>query len=149
MPALKKGMQMLNLADPCVEVFVQETGEHVLVGAGEVHIERCLTDLRTQFAPNIKIRVSPPIIPYRETIIEPPKMDLANEAIGEENKMAKRDIELLPDDIDVDESNCITIATSGKRWSMRFRASPLPTKATRLLSERATLLRAASQRAFV
>ena len=116
------------------------------MGAGEVHIERCLTDLRTQFAPNISIRVSPPIIPFRETIVEPPKVDLANEAIGEENKLAKRDIYLLPGDVDVDDDCRVTVTTSGKRWSMTFRASPLPTKATRLLSERATLLRAVSQR---
>lgn len=39
--------------DPCVEVLVQETGELVLVAAGEVHIERCLTDLRDHFIPGL------------------------------------------------------------------------------------------------
>lgn len=44
-----KGMKLLNQADPCVEVFVQETGEHVIVAAGEVHLERCLDDLRKRY----------------------------------------------------------------------------------------------------
>jgi len=45
MNALIHGLKLLNQADPCVQVFVQETGEHVLVTAGEVHLERCLDDL--------------------------------------------------------------------------------------------------------
>lgn len=46
MPKLVSGMRLLNQADPCVEVLIQETGEHVLVTAGEVHLQRCLDDLR-------------------------------------------------------------------------------------------------------
>lgn len=46
MPQLLKGMKLLNQADPCVQVLVQETGEHVLVTAGEVHLQRCLDDLK-------------------------------------------------------------------------------------------------------
>jgi len=44
--ALVKGLKLLNQADPAVEVRVQETGEHVILTVGEVHLERCLEDLR-------------------------------------------------------------------------------------------------------
>jgi ribosome assembly protein 1 len=46
MAALVRGLRLLNQADACVQVIVQETGEHVLVTAGEVHLQRCLDDLR-------------------------------------------------------------------------------------------------------
>lgn len=46
MPKLVQGMRLLNQADPCAEVLIQETGEHVLVTAGEVHLQRCLDDLQ-------------------------------------------------------------------------------------------------------
>lgn len=46
MPKLVHGMRLLNQADPCAEVLIQETGEHVLVTAGEVHLQRCLDDLK-------------------------------------------------------------------------------------------------------
>lgn len=49
MPALVRGMRLLNQADPCVQVFLQETGEHVLVSAGEVHLQRCLDDLKERY----------------------------------------------------------------------------------------------------
>ena len=46
MDALIYGMKLLNQSDPCVEVLVQENGEHVIVAAGEVHLQKCLDDLR-------------------------------------------------------------------------------------------------------
>lgn len=49
MPKLVRGMRLLNQADPCAEVLIQETGEHVLVTAGEVHLQRCLDDLRERW----------------------------------------------------------------------------------------------------
>lgn len=49
MPALVQGMRLLNQADPCVHVFVQESGEHVLVTAGEVHLQRCIDDLKERY----------------------------------------------------------------------------------------------------
>lgn len=51
MEQLAKGLKLLYQADPCVEVYVQETGEHVLVTAGEVHLQRCLNDLTKTFVP--------------------------------------------------------------------------------------------------
>ena len=74
MPALVQGMRLLNQADPCVEVFVQETGKHVLSTAGEVHLQCCIDDLQEQFA-QVKLKVSPPIIPFRETVVLPPMVD--------------------------------------------------------------------------
>ena len=43
---LVEGLRLLNQADPCVKVLVQETGEHVIVTAGEVHLQRCVDDLK-------------------------------------------------------------------------------------------------------
>lgn len=39
MPELVNGLRMLSQADPCAEVIVQATGEHVLMTAGELHLE--------------------------------------------------------------------------------------------------------------
>jgi ribosome assembly protein 1 len=64
---LLKGLELLNQADPCVQVILQETGEHVIVCAGELHLERCLKDLRENFA-KIDIQISSPIVPFRETL---------------------------------------------------------------------------------
>ena len=39
MPKLIRGMKLLSQADPCVETFQQSTGEHVILTAGELHLE--------------------------------------------------------------------------------------------------------------
>ena len=49
MPKLVAGLQLLNQADPCVQVLVQETGEHVIITAGEVYLRRCMDDLIERF----------------------------------------------------------------------------------------------------
>ncbi len=68
MQKLLDGLKLLSQSDPCVETFQQSTGEHVIVTAGELHLEverprfvlwscylrmvqqRCLKDLRERFA---------------------------------------------------------------------------------------------------
>ena len=54
---LDKGLKLLNYADPCVQVVIKETGEHIIVAAGEVHLEICLKDLRERYA-NIELDVT-------------------------------------------------------------------------------------------
>lgn len=39
MPKLVNGLKLLGQSDPCVETFQQSTGEHVVLGAGELHLE--------------------------------------------------------------------------------------------------------------
>ncbi|KAL0481969.1 ribosome assembly protein 1 [Acrasis kona] len=75
MPKLVKGLKLLNQADPSVEVFVQETGEHVIMTAGEVHAERCERDLRERFA-RVELNMSPPIVSFKETIVNANKQDV-------------------------------------------------------------------------
>lgn len=73
MPRLVEGLQLLNQADPCVEVLVQDNGEHVILTAGELHLERCLKDLRERFA-QCAIQPSPPLVPFRETCVKDANM---------------------------------------------------------------------------
>lgn len=70
MPKLVKGLKLLNQVDSCVQIMIQETGEHVLCVLGEVHLEKCITDLISIFS-KIELNVSKPIVQFRETIVEP------------------------------------------------------------------------------
>lgn len=67
MGALMKGLKLLNRADPFVEVTFLSGGERVLAAAGEVHLERCIKDLKERFA-KVSLEVSPPLVSYKETI---------------------------------------------------------------------------------
>ncbi|XP_063650344.1 elongation factor-like GTPase 1 isoform X3 [Pan troglodytes] len=149
MPQLVKGMKLLNQADPCVQILIQETGEHVLVTAGEVHLQRCLDDLKERFA-KIHISVSEPIIPFRETITKPPKVDMVNEEIGKQQKVAvihqmKEDQSKIPEGIQVDSDGLITITTPNKLATLSVRAMPLPEEVTQILEESSDLIRSMEQ----
>ncbi|XP_010189585.1 PREDICTED: elongation factor Tu GTP-binding domain-containing protein 1 isoform X2 [Mesitornis unicolor] len=149
MPQLVRGMKLLNQADPCVQVLIQETGEHVLVTAGEVHLQRCLDDLKERFA-KVQISVSAPIIPFRETITRPPKVDMVNEEIGKQQKVAvihqtKEDQNKIPEGIQVDSDGLVTISTPNKQATLSVRAMPLPEEVTRLLEENSDLIRTMEQ----
>lgn len=74
MSKLVRGLKLLNHADPCVETYVEDSGEHILCTAGELHLERCLKDLRERFA-GIELTHSEPAIPYRETFLSTTDMN--------------------------------------------------------------------------
>ncbi|XP_075714196.1 elongation factor-like GTPase 1 isoform X2 [Rhinoderma darwinii] len=149
MPQLVKGMKLLNQADPCVEVLIQETGEHVLITAGEVHLQRCLDDLRERFA-KIEVNASAPIIPFRETIIRPPKVDMVNEDIGKQHKFAvihqvKEEQSKSPEGVQIDPDGLVTLTTSNKLATLSVRAMPLPEEITHLLEKNNDLIRTMEQ----
>ncbi|XP_033962713.1 elongation factor-like GTPase 1 [Pseudochaenichthys georgianus] len=150
MPKLVRGMRLLNQADPCAEVLIQETGEHVLVTAGEVHLQRCLDDLRERFA-KIEISASKPIIPFRETVVRPPKVDMVNEELGHQHKVAIHRVkEEAPqgrssDTLHVDPSGLVTLTTPNRLASVSVRAAPLPQDVTSLLESSTELIRTLEQ----
>uniref|UniRef100_A0AAX7VQ04 Elongation factor-like 1 n=1 Tax=Astatotilapia calliptera TaxID=8154 RepID=A0AAX7VQ04_ASTCA len=150
MPKLVRGMRLLNQADPCAEVLIQETGEHVLVTAGEVHLQRCLDDLRERFA-KIEISASEPIIPFRETVVRPPKVDMVNEELGKQQKVAiihqvkEASQGRSSDTLHLDSSGLVTLTTPNRLATVGVRAIPLPQEATRLLESSSEVIRTLEQ----
>jgi len=42
LPKLVEGMKRLSKSDPLVLCTTEETGEHIIAGSGELHIEICI-----------------------------------------------------------------------------------------------------------
>ncbi len=49
LPKLVEGLKRLSKSDPCVQTWISETGEHIVAGAGELHLEICLKVCRRIF----------------------------------------------------------------------------------------------------
>lgn len=115
-----KGLHLLVQSDPCAEYEQFESGEHVLLTAGELHLERCLTDLRERFA-RCEIQAGEPIVPYRETIVRAEEMrPAANKELG--------------------RGTVIGITTS-KQVAVRLRVRPLPVDVTNFLTKNAAAIK--------
>merc|ERR1712113_1319286 len=69
LPKLVEGLKRLSKADPMVQIFSEESGEHIIAGAGELHLEICLKDLEEDHA-CIPIVKTDPVVSYRETVTD-------------------------------------------------------------------------------
>lgn len=67
LPKLVEGLKRLSKSDPCVQCYIEESGEHIVAGAGELHLEICIKDLQEEFA-GIELKIKDPVVSYRETV---------------------------------------------------------------------------------
>ncbi|KAL0189602.1 hypothetical protein M9458_016701, partial [Cirrhinus mrigala] len=98
----------------------------------------------------IEISASKPIIPFRETVIRPPKVDMVNEDLGKQQKVAvihqvKEEQTKYPEGVQVDFSGLVTLTTPNKMATVGVRAIPLPEEVTRLLEDNVELIRTMEQ----
>lgn len=107
-----RGLQLLVQADPAVSYEQLESGEHVILTAGELHLERCMKDLQERFA-KCEIQAGEAMVPYRESIVKAEEMkEPANPALGR---------------------GTIEGVTSSKQLAIRLSVRPLPTPVTEFL----------------
>ena len=69
LPKLVDGLKKLSKSDPLVVCTTEESGEHVIAGCGELHVEICLKDLVEEYA-KCEIKKGDPVVLYKETITE-------------------------------------------------------------------------------
>uniref|UniRef100_A0A182W053 Putative rRNA methyltransferase n=1 Tax=Anopheles minimus TaxID=112268 RepID=A0A182W053_9DIPT len=127
MPHLLRGLKLLNQADACVEVRVQESGEHVLLTLGEVHLERCIKDLQETYA-KIELNVSKPIVPFKETIVPfvPTSEDNPEEEIAKDREKDKT----------------VTLQTPNRQCTIKLVAIPIAQEVVDLLIANESVLKA-------
>ncbi|MGA1866433.1 MAG: elongation factor EF-2 [Thermoplasmatota archaeon] len=95
LPKLVEVLRMLAKADPSLRVEInQETGEHLLSGMGELHLE--ITEYRIQKEQGIEIKTSPPIVVYRETIMKTSQREFEGKSPNKHNRFYFR-VEPLPE----------------------------------------------------
>lgn len=67
LPKLVDGLTKLANSDPIVQVYKEETGQYIIAGCGELHIEVCLNALENEYA-RVSIKASDPVVSYKETV---------------------------------------------------------------------------------
>ena len=67
LPKLVEVLKQVSKEDPSIKIEInEETGEHLMSGMGELHLEIIENRIKTE--KNVEVQTSPPIVVYRETI---------------------------------------------------------------------------------
>ena len=87
LPKLIQGMKRLAKSDPLVLcINDEETGENIIAGSGELHVEICINDLINEYA-QIEIIQSEPIVSYRETVKDASSMTAMSKSANSHNRL--------------------------------------------------------------
>mmetsp|Transcript_17081 Transcript_17081/g.20572 ORF Transcript_17081/g.20572 Transcript_17081/m.20572 type:complete len:844 (-) Transcript_17081:196-2727(-) len=103
LPKLVEGLKRLSKSDPMVICSIEETGEHIIAGAGELHLEICLKDLQEDFMGGAPIRVSEPVVSFRETVSETSSRTVMSKSPNKHNRIYLQAVPMeegLPEAVD-------------------------------------------------
>merc|ERR1711902_188637 len=102
LPKLVEGLKRLAKSDPMVQCMIEESGEHIIAGAGELHLEICLKDLEEDHA-QIPLKKSDPVVSYRETVSEESNIMCLSKSPNKHNRLFVKAVPMpdgLAEDID-------------------------------------------------
>uniref|UniRef100_A0A0K0EMH4 Tr-type G domain-containing protein n=1 Tax=Strongyloides stercoralis TaxID=6248 RepID=A0A0K0EMH4_STRER len=102
LPKLVEGLKRLAKSDPMVQCIFEESGEHIIAGAGELHLEICLKDLEEDHA-CIPLKKSDPVVSYRETVINESSIMCLSKSPNKHNRIFMKAVPMpdgLADDIE-------------------------------------------------
>lgn len=119
LPKMLEGLRKVNKAYGLAQTKVEESGEHILLGTGEMYMDCMLHDLRKLYS-EIDIKVSDPVTRFCETIIDTSAIKCYADAPNKKNKLTMV-AEPLDDGIAEDiESGRVNIKWSTKQVGEHF-----------------------------
>jgi len=86
LPKMVDGLRKIDKAYPLSKTKVEESGEHVLLGTGEVYLDCILHDLRRLYG-DLEIKVADPVVEFCETVVETSSLKCFAETPNKKNKI--------------------------------------------------------------
>lgn len=119
LPKLVDGLKKLSKSDPLVLCITEESGEHIIAGCGELHLEICLKDLIEEYA-KCDIIKGDPVVTYKETVTESSSQMCLSKSPNKHNRLFMK-AEPIQDEL----TNMIEAGTVGPRSETKERAKIL------------------------
>ena len=69
LPKMVEGLQKVLKSYPILNLKVEESGEHVLIGTGELMLDAVMLDLRQVYS-KVEIKTSEPFSAFAETVAD-------------------------------------------------------------------------------
>lgn len=86
LPKMLDGLRKVNKSYPLITTKVEESGEHVILGTGELYMDCVLHDLRRLYA-EMEIKVSDPVTRFCETVVETSAIKCYAQTPNKKNKI--------------------------------------------------------------
>lgn len=86
LPKMLDGLRKINKSYPLIITKVEESGEHVILGTGELYMDCVLHDLRRLYA-EMEIKVSDPVTRFCETVLETSAIKCYAQTPNKKNKI--------------------------------------------------------------
>ncbi|XP_014666920.1 PREDICTED: 116 kDa U5 small nuclear ribonucleoprotein component-like [Priapulus caudatus] len=86
LPKMLDGLRKVNKSYPLLNTKVEESGEHVVLGTGELYLDCVMHDLRKMYS-EIDIKVADPVVAFCETVVETSSLKCFAETPNKKNKV--------------------------------------------------------------
>lgn len=87
LPKLVEGLRRVSKSYPLAVTKVEESGEHVVLGTGELYLDVLLHDLRTLFS-DIEVKVSDPVVTFNETVVDSSSLACTSQTANKRNQLS-------------------------------------------------------------
>jgi len=86
LPKMLEALRKVNKSYPLVSTKVEDSGEHTIIGTGELYLDCVLHDLRRMYG-ELEIRVADPVATFCETVIETSSLKCFAETPNKKNML--------------------------------------------------------------
>eukprot|EP00884_Botryococcus_braunii_P000125 jgi/Botrbrau1/10112/Bobra.20_2s0019.1 len=86
LPKMVEGLRRINKSYPLAVTKVEESGEHAVLGTGELYCDSIMKDLRELYS-DIEVKVADPVVAFCETVVETSSLKCFAETPNKKNKL--------------------------------------------------------------
>lgn len=86
LPKMVEGLRKISKSYPLAITKVEESGEHTILGTGEIYLDSIMKDLRELYS-EVEVKVADPVVSFCETVVESSSMKCFAETPNKKNKI--------------------------------------------------------------
>jgi U5 small nuclear ribonucleoprotein component len=127
LPKMLDGLRKISKSYPGCQTKVEESGEHLIIGSGELYLDSIMHDLRLMYS-EVEIKVSDPSVTFCETVIDTSSIKCTSTTPNKLNRMTMiaepldkgldTDIELEHIDLDWTKDRISNFFKNEYKWDL-------------------------------
>jgi U5 small nuclear ribonucleoprotein component len=110
LPKMVEGLRKINKSYPLAVTKVEESGEHTIMGTGEIFLDSIMKDLRELYS-EVEVKVADPVVTFCETVVETSSLKCFAETPNKKNK-----ITMIAEPLDKGLATDIENGTVSLKW---------------------------------